>query len=232
MVTRSPSTARAKIPHPSTIAGQAGETGYNVLKFECRGTLLDAMMFELPARTTSHMTSERKRRCGECTRILQTTHHLQAKSTFSPATRTSRNSSSNPASKTNSGGTRESLQPRIVAYGCWLLAKLASTSASTVGKRASYRRIDRFPSGQLLFSSLWQIELARLEEAILSHNQDGGIPEPVLCASGLSPFYAQQLVNLAFATAGRQVDSRPEEETRRLGTSKRTRPERTGINPE
>ena len=34
-----------------------------------------------------------------------------------PETRTM-NSSPKPASNTNSGGTRESLQPRMVAYGC------------------------------------------------------------------------------------------------------------------
>src|SRR5215468_5722469 len=52
-----------------------------------------------------------------------------------PATRTMKRSP-NFASKISSGGTRESAQPRIVAYGCWALAKAAKVSLQTVGKCA------------------------------------------------------------------------------------------------
>ena len=62
-----------------------------------------------------------------------------------PATRTM-NSSPKPASKTSSGGTRESLQPRMVAYGCWPLARSARISFCTVGKRASPRTNRSLPS--------------------------------------------------------------------------------------
>src|SRR5262245_21206952 len=62
-----------------------------------------------------------------------------------PATRTT-NSSPKPASKTSSGGTRESLQPRIVAYGCCPFARSARTSFWTVGKRASPRSNRSFPA--------------------------------------------------------------------------------------
>src|SRR6516164_11445906 len=53
-----------------------------------------------------------------------------------PATRTMK-SSPKFASKISSGGTRESAQPRMVAYGCCSLAKAARVSLQTVGKCAS-----------------------------------------------------------------------------------------------
>src|SRR5215472_2362285 len=52
-----------------------------------------------------------------------------------PATRTIK-SSPKFASKISSGGTRESAQPRMVAYGCWALARAARVSLHTVGKCA------------------------------------------------------------------------------------------------
>src|SRR5215472_18220255 len=57
------------------------------------------------------------------------------------------NKSPKSESKINSGGTRESLQPSIVAYGCCPLAKSARVSLHTVGKCA-------FPSMNRLFPSI------------------------------------------------------------------------------
>ena len=50
-----------------------------------------------------------------------------------PATRTT-NKSPKPAPKISSGGTRESLQPRIIAYGCWCVAISARVSRDMEGK--------------------------------------------------------------------------------------------------
>jgi hypothetical protein len=66
-------------------------------------------------------------------RVLQRAEDFTGPMAF-PATRMMKRSPA--ASKTSSGGTRESLQPRIVAYGCCRLARLAKTSLRTVGKRA------------------------------------------------------------------------------------------------
>ena len=63
-----------------------------------------------------------------------------------PATRMMK-SSPKLASKISSGGTRESAQPSMVAYGCWPLARAASVSLHTVGKRA-------FPDTNRLFPSI------------------------------------------------------------------------------
>ena len=51
------------------------------------------------------------------------------------------------------GGTRESLQPRIVAYGRCPFARSASTSFCTVGKRASPRTKRSLPA--LRRASAW-----------------------------------------------------------------------------
>src|SRR6185369_4625456 len=62
-----------------------------------------------------------------------------------PATRTTK-SSPKPQSKTSSGGTRLSLQPRIVAKGCCFFASVARISFCTVGNRARPRANRAFPS--------------------------------------------------------------------------------------
>src|SRR5688572_17459680 len=74
-----------------------------------------------------------------------------------PATRMM-SSSPKPASKTSSGGTRESLQPRMVAYGCCPFARSARISFCTVGKRASPRTNRSFPS--MSRASAWSAVMA------------------------------------------------------------------------
>src|SRR5258705_8293428 len=53
-----------------------------------------------------------------------------------PATRTT-NSSPRPASKINSGATRESLHPRMVAIGCWPSAKLVRSAHVGLDRRVA-----------------------------------------------------------------------------------------------
>src|SRR6266403_6007503 len=53
-----------------------------------------------------------------------------------PATRTT-NSSPRPASKINSGTTRESLHPRMVAHGCWPSAKLVRSAHVGLDRRVA-----------------------------------------------------------------------------------------------
>src|SRR6266404_3544834 len=53
-----------------------------------------------------------------------------------PATRTT-NSSPRPASKINSGTTRESLHPRMVANGCWPSAKLVKSAHVGLDRRVA-----------------------------------------------------------------------------------------------
>ena len=56
------------------------------------------------------------------------------------------NRSPNPASKISSGGTLESLQPRMVAKGRWPFARSASTSMGVLVLRGSPRRKRALPS--------------------------------------------------------------------------------------
>ena len=69
---------------------------------------------------------------------------ISGEKTF-PATRMT-NKSPSPTSKTSSGGTRESLQPRIVANGRWADARMDSDSCRSPAKLASPETNLSFPA--------------------------------------------------------------------------------------